>query len=184
MGFCPDPVFCGGIAGIRCEDPSEICVDDPRDKCVPEKGGADCSGICVPASSQPGGQQCGAKTGKTCPAGYDCQENKLDDCDPKKGFRDCPGICVKKVKNVPGPTDQTCGGVSGKKCAKGYVCFDNPKDGCDPKKGGAGCSGLCVRKSICATLSGIQCPEGQKCVADVDSDCTGGIAADCPGVCV
>jgi hypothetical protein len=36
---------CGGIAGIRCPG-DKVCVDDPKDNCDPEQGGADCPGIC------------------------------------------------------------------------------------------------------------------------------------------
>lgn len=49
---CPPPSgpvrgqFCGGIAGIECPG-KKICIDDPRDNCCPQLGGADCSGICV-----------------------------------------------------------------------------------------------------------------------------------------
>ncbi len=39
-------IFCGGIAGIECPG-NLICVDDPRDDCCPEAGGADCGGMCV-----------------------------------------------------------------------------------------------------------------------------------------
>ena len=42
--------FCGGIAAFQC-DPGFDCVDDPSDSCDPKSGGADCGGICVPASS-------------------------------------------------------------------------------------------------------------------------------------
>ncbi|KAL2129562.1 hypothetical protein VTI74DRAFT_7611 [Chaetomium olivicolor] len=45
-GICVKPVFCGGIAGVQCED-GKKCVDDPRDDCDPKNGGADCGGICV-----------------------------------------------------------------------------------------------------------------------------------------
>lgn len=38
---------CGGIAGLPCPD-GRVCVDDPRDDCDPDNGGADCGGICVP----------------------------------------------------------------------------------------------------------------------------------------
>jgi len=48
----PEPVMCGGFAGIHCPDDS-ICVDDPCDSCDPTNGGADCSGICV-ANTLPG----------------------------------------------------------------------------------------------------------------------------------
>jgi len=44
-GICVAPVFCGGIAGIKCPD-GKKCVDAP-DGCDPENGGADCGGICV-----------------------------------------------------------------------------------------------------------------------------------------
>ena len=36
---------CGGFAGIPCPGAGS-CEDDPRDDCDPERGGADCSGIC------------------------------------------------------------------------------------------------------------------------------------------
>jgi hypothetical protein len=39
--------FCGGIAGFPCPT-GQTCIDDPRDDCDPESGGADCGGICVP----------------------------------------------------------------------------------------------------------------------------------------
>ena len=40
-------IFCGGIANIQCSG-NRICVDDPRDNCCPQAGGADCGGMCVP----------------------------------------------------------------------------------------------------------------------------------------
>lgn len=46
-GECKKPgsQACGGIAGIRCPE-GQACVDDPTDSCDPERGGADCPGIC------------------------------------------------------------------------------------------------------------------------------------------
>lgn len=41
--------FCGGIAGFACPD-GQVCVDDPSDSCDPMNGGADCGGMCIPAS--------------------------------------------------------------------------------------------------------------------------------------
>jgi hypothetical protein len=38
--------FCGGIAGFPCPE-GLVCVDDPKDSCDPDQGGADCGGICV-----------------------------------------------------------------------------------------------------------------------------------------
>ncbi len=48
----PKAKFCGGIAGIPC-GPNEQCVDDPTDECDPNKGGADCGGICQPTTPPP-----------------------------------------------------------------------------------------------------------------------------------
>ncbi|KAK4239546.1 hypothetical protein C8A03DRAFT_42865 [Achaetomium macrosporum] len=48
-GICVDvaaSAFCGGFAGLPCKE-GKKCVDDPRDECDPEHGGADCGGICV-----------------------------------------------------------------------------------------------------------------------------------------
>lgn len=41
-----DKQLCGGIAAIKCPQ-GQMCIDDPSDNCDPNKGGADCSGICV-----------------------------------------------------------------------------------------------------------------------------------------
>ncbi len=47
-GSCiPAREFCGGLAGVPCREGSD-CVDDPRDECDPQTGGADCSGLCAP----------------------------------------------------------------------------------------------------------------------------------------
>jgi hypothetical protein len=43
--------LCGGFAARPC-DSGFACVDDPNDACDPQNGGADCGGICVPASGQ------------------------------------------------------------------------------------------------------------------------------------
>lgn len=45
-GICVYPTFCGGIAGFPCPK-GQTCVDDPRDDCDPNNGGADCGGLCV-----------------------------------------------------------------------------------------------------------------------------------------
>lgn len=46
--------FCGGIAGLPCPE-GLICVDDPKDSCDPDQGGADCGGICVKDRCPPPG---------------------------------------------------------------------------------------------------------------------------------
>jgi hypothetical protein len=46
-GVCTpiETTFCGGIAAFPCPG-SGSCVDNPADDCDPERGGADCGGIC------------------------------------------------------------------------------------------------------------------------------------------
>ena len=46
MGICVQPTFCGGFAGLPCPR-GKRCFDDPRDRCDPKRGGADCGGICI-----------------------------------------------------------------------------------------------------------------------------------------
>lgn len=86
---CPDPAFCGGIAGFPCPDGS-TCIDDPGDDCDPRNGGADCGGICV---RQELPRPCGGIAGDTCPRGHECVDVPADDCDPEQAGADCPGMC-------------------------------------------------------------------------------------------
>jgi hypothetical protein len=87
---CPDPGFCGGIAGFPCP-PGLTCVDNPMDECDPANGGADCGGLCV-REERP--RSCAGFAGEVCPPGYDCVDVAGDDCDPNNGGADCPGICT------------------------------------------------------------------------------------------
>lgn len=41
----PQGPFCGGIAAFECPGAGS-CVDNPNDGCDPERGGADCGGLC------------------------------------------------------------------------------------------------------------------------------------------
>ncbi len=41
----PEAQVCGGITGKQCPA-GQTCIDDPSDTCDPQKGGADCQGIC------------------------------------------------------------------------------------------------------------------------------------------
>jgi hypothetical protein len=41
-----DKVACGGLAGLTCPG-EQFCIDDPSDDCSPNRGGADCIGMCV-----------------------------------------------------------------------------------------------------------------------------------------
>jgi len=51
----PTPIFCGGLAGLPCPE-GFTCVDDPSDDCDPQRGDADCAGICV--RTPPGHPEC------------------------------------------------------------------------------------------------------------------------------
>ncbi|KAL2196607.1 hypothetical protein P885DRAFT_69621 [Corynascus similis CBS 632.67] len=86
----PEPTyqFCGGLAAIDCEDKNHVCIDDPRDGCDPNNGGADCGGICVEEVF------CGGFAAVQCPDGKRCVDDPRDDCDPKNGGADCGGICI------------------------------------------------------------------------------------------
>lgn len=59
--------FCGGIAGFACPG-AGVCVDVPGDGCDPERGGADCGGVC------------------TCPVLALCVEGQV--------FDDSPEVCA------------------------------------------------------------------------------------------
>lgn len=83
----PKFATCGGFTGKPCNNPDLTCVDDPRDSCDPNNGGADCSGICV-------GKACGGFAGLKCKAGQTCVDDPRDSCDPKKGGADCIGVCI------------------------------------------------------------------------------------------
>lgn len=96
---CPDPAFCGGIAGFPCPEDSE-CIDDPGDDCDPNKGGADCAGICVPREQAP--PECQADSDCVTPAGP-CRE-----CPDGSGA--CPSaICRDGFCEVSTPV---CSGAS------------------------------------------------------------------------
>lgn len=46
-GICVEERMCGGFAGLPCKYDGQVCIDDPRDTCDPEAGGADCGGLCM-----------------------------------------------------------------------------------------------------------------------------------------
>jgi hypothetical protein len=90
----PTPTLktCGGFAGLRCSG-TDVCVDDPRDTCDPNKGGADCSGVCVVRATA---KICGGIIGAICAATETCVDDPADQCNPAKGGADCTGFCVAK----------------------------------------------------------------------------------------
>lgn len=86
------PVYqpCGGIYAGVCPEGFE-CVPDPNDDCDPDKGGADCSGICEVSSDA---IPCGGFVARACPEGLMCIDDPRDSCYPGQGGADCIGICT------------------------------------------------------------------------------------------
>jgi hypothetical protein len=118
VSMCPAPSQCGGIAEIPCQ-PGYECVDNPKDSCDPNSGGADCPGMCVPGGPPPP-LRCASFAGKACPAGFECVDDPADDCDPASGGADCGGLC-QPVASPQCKTDADCPviGAPCKLCADG-----------------------------------------------------------------
>ncbi|HEU4577700.1 MAG TPA: hypothetical protein VFS67_05570 [Polyangiaceae bacterium] len=162
--------FCGGFAGIACPG-SGTCVDDPSDDCDPERGGADCGGICecnvralcvrgLAFDASPDVCACvpeeppvDACASVRCRAGTHCEV--IDDraqCIVDEQVNPCaavlcpaPSTCeVVGGQGVCTPIETTfCGGIAAFPCPGSGTCVDNPNDGCDPRRGGADCGGIC-----------------------------------------
>jgi len=77
---------CGGFTAKPCAE-GFTCVDNFMDDCDPATGGADCIGICSPAT-------CLGFGNLECPAGLDCIEDPTDSCDVNNGGADCGGLCT------------------------------------------------------------------------------------------
>ena len=66
---------CAGLLGLAC--PGEYqCIDDFRDDCDPQNGGADCPGLCV----HPKGPVACEAEKPACDAGEICVDNPWLDC--------------------------------------------------------------------------------------------------------
>jgi hypothetical protein len=195
-------VSCGGIAGLACPGGGK-CVDDPSDGCDPQKGGADCGGICqciqtvdciqgakfdsspkvcacVPPSPVPP-PVCGPVCQIFCEHG-----NVLD-------ASGCP-IC----KCNPPPTTDPCAAV---RCAAGTHCEAQPvmciKEPCPPVAACvpdapppvSDCAKVtCMPGSHCALIAppcapgAGACPTQATCVPDAPRvQCTLGGNGACPG---
>jgi len=146
----PSGPFCGGIAGIQCPGAGR-CTDNPNDGCDPQRGGADCGGLCV----------CDALA--KCAAGnvFDSSPDVCS-CVPDPAADPCAAVrCAagthceapdgKAVCTPDVPTGPFCGGFAGFACPGFGECVDNPNDGCDPNNGGADCGGncACVERVFC-----------------------------------
>lgn len=80
--------FCGGFAGLPCKE-GEICVDYPKDDCDPERGGADCIGICI--KERVGGERCGELVCPKGTHGCNCACGNAA-CVPEGMV--CPAVCM------------------------------------------------------------------------------------------
>jgi len=93
---CPDPGFCGGIAGFTCP-PGLVCIDAEGDDCDPADGGADCAGECVPEIYD---GRCGGNDASTCLPHEECVDDPNDSCELARGDGNCPGFCQPYVEPV------------------------------------------------------------------------------------
>lgn len=118
-------IICAGFAGLKCPGLGR-CGDDPSDDCDPEKGGADCAGICI----------CDVKAkcheGQTWNADPDAC--RCEDAAPAEGDAGTEDVAEEAVR---------CGGFAAIACPGASTCEDDPDDDCDPTNGGADCGGVC-----------------------------------------
>jgi hypothetical protein len=115
---------CGGFAGFTCAGLGR-CADDEADDCDPDRGGADCAGICicdVKAKCRDG------QTWNADPAACRCE-------DPTEVEADAGGADA-------GEAPMDCGGSAAFECPGAGTCEDDPDDACDPSEG-AECAGVC-----------------------------------------
>lgn len=122
---------CGGIAGAGC-GPNQICADDPTDACDPQKGGADCAGVC----------QCSPVV-----CALYCEH----------GFaRDAAGCATCRCNDPsPNPGGPRCGPTT---CAAGEECC-NASCGICVKPGGA-CTQQACEPSCPPVACALACPNG------------------------
>ena len=140
--------FCGGFAGIECPG-AGACLDDPSDDCDPERGGADCGGLC----------ECSGAL-VLCIAGtvFDespdvcacvAQEPEVDACAAVRCAAgthcEVEGDQAACVEDEPTGGDDApfCGGIAAFECPGSGNCIDDASDDCDPERGGADCGGIC-----------------------------------------
>ena len=156
--------FCGGIAGFPCPE-GFVCVDDRRDDCDPDEGGADCGGVC---RREPRGA---------------CHRDR----DRIYVSRD-PDVCatVRFVCEVgqqaffdhcgcgcePAPLEQ-CGTVT---CGPGLVCCNASCGICTPP------DGFCIQIA-CEPEVGVPCGPNTCAVGEVCCNASCGICTPPDGFC-
>jgi hypothetical protein len=149
---------CSGLypAGNCTNNDKDVCVDDPRDSCVPEYGDMNCPGICAPAITLCDDMKCNSN--EKCIICNDPNQIPSATCVKRKKGGKCP------------PMPKFCGGIAGIQCVgRDEYCVDNPYDNCNPAKGGADCGGICVKKTSAPSGSSsdpcalMRCKAGTHC---------------------
>ena len=122
-------IFCGGFANLPCPT-GMTCADDPTDDCNPNKGGADCGGVCRPAPKA----KCEHQPSEYVALGDQCQLVKFA-CVPGSVpfFDSCGCGCTAGI---------ACGGNS---CGSGEYCCNSSCGICAPT------GGVCTQQ-VCAPV--------------------------------
>lgn len=180
--------MCGGIAGIPCPD-GYTCIDNPGDGCDPNAGGADCSGICVPADYNPcaamlcvEGTTCCPNCGGLCvPADTPCSDElcQYQQCNEVvcgPGEYCCNESCSRCVRLGAACTREFCGPEVGEPCGAN-TC--GPDEFCCNESCGicAPIGGSCTEEFCEPGAEGVPCgrtvcPVGQVCCNDSCGICT------------
>jgi hypothetical protein len=140
----PPPRRCGGIAGIHCPA-GFTCLDDPSDSCDPLQGGRDCSGLCIVANVDDGGDepQCDdaqrkyvSHDGAQCATlSFHCDPDEIvffDDCGcgcEPRGIKPCGLLMCNASQYCCNPSCGICAPLGGS-CIQ-TVCNDGPGRGGD-----------------------------------------------------
>lgn len=170
----PTAPFCGGIAGFECPGAGS-CVDDPADDCDPERGGADCGGLC----------ECNVLA--LCVEGFSFDASpEVCACVPVEPEVDaCALVRCAAGTHCEVEEDGSAACVADDPCALVDCPPDRPR--CEVVDG----EGVCtaepppVEGPFCGGIAAFECPGAGSCVDNPADDCDperGG--ADCGGVCV
>jgi hypothetical protein len=142
----PSGPFCGGIAAFECPG-SGTCVDAPGDGCDPERGGADCGGVC----------ECNVRA--LCIQGFAFDESPdVCACVPEEPEVDaCASVrCAAGTECVVVDDRAECQPVAPPECAA-VLCLEGTQ--CVVVDGQAECQPVTAPE--CAAVS---CIEGSECV--------------------
>ena len=157
-GDPPNPQPCGGIAGIRCPE-GFVCIDNPEDNCDPDRGGADCPGICA-EPALPGG----CNEDGDCPEGEQwCRATQ------EEGVRECVDYQAE---------GEFCGGFTpawaATRCHPDQSCTDHPVGIADaPGVCRAPCvDGRCRNNEQYCSFSDF-CRDDSACRVDADCEAEG-----------